>query len=66
MRGNQVTAIHRAIDGHLALGAAAHRADFFTLRGTKSFGFSLIANGANHIRRRLRKSFLNNGMMQSK
>src|SRR5690242_5698051 len=48
MRGDQITAIRRAINRNLALRAAANGADFFALRGTKSRGFSFFTNHTNH------------------
>jgi hypothetical protein len=51
VRGDEVTAIDRTINCDFALGAAAHGADFFSFGGTKSLGFSFVANWAEHILR---------------
>jgi hypothetical protein len=44
MRGNQVGAIGRAIEGNFTFLAAAWRADFFALCRAKSLGPSFAAN----------------------
>jgi hypothetical protein len=46
MRGNEVGAIARAINGDLALGAAADRANGFAFGRAESRGFALIADRA--------------------
>jgi hypothetical protein len=48
MRGDQVSAIDRAVDNDFALFAAADGADLFAFGGAESFSFSLFADGAGH------------------
>ena len=44
MRGDEVSAINRTIDGDFALCAAADGANLFTLRRAEAFVFSFFAN----------------------
>jgi len=49
VRGDQIGAIDRAVDGDFALFSATDGADFFAFGGTESFRFSLFADRAGHV-----------------
>src|ERR1700721_1849831 len=44
----EVRAVGRTVNGNFALRAAADGADFFALRGTKSYGFTFFADRTRH------------------
>jgi hypothetical protein len=46
VRGNQISAVSRAVDGNLAFGAAADGANLLRLGGTESRSFALLTDGA--------------------
>jgi hypothetical protein len=48
VRGDQVRAIDRTIDGDFAVGAAAHGADFFAFGRAEPDRFAFFTDGTRH------------------